>query len=452
MPYKLILHHTGGTDANPLADTSNHTARQVNNWHRQKWNSPSKSGWYAGYNFLIEKNGKVTKFRDVGEEGMHTKGYNKNVAVCLSGNFDRELDSPNSMPTSEQIVALRSLYNFLQIRHDMDEKIYFHRDFASKTCPGKNLNKVKVQQLLTTPPQTVNVHIITCGDVNNVEILRDVTKASQLISDASSNIIQFKFHVEHTTTDPLSIPWRDKVIKRSWYDLNVTTRTYEHTDIVMFMVPYTHWLPIKSRYAYIHRDKRLGVYTAAQMVHPKFNRRRNGGLFDGKQIPGSFTHELLHAFYFASRASKDDTHFLDFHAEHLDMRHGFLWGMNPTKLPKRDTGLMYKYTGLLTYTARELDAQHIREGRAYRTRDSQYFFKYTPKGWVTVSEEEYTNTESRLIISDYNARWVYQEMGTDVPHNFTKVRGIKSVKPKNSFQRMWFTLQGWSKELPTKHL
>ena len=44
---------TGGTDANPLLDTSNHTAEMVDAWHKAK-------GWDGiGYNWFIEKDGKT---------------------------------------------------------------------------------------------------------------------------------------------------------------------------------------------------------------------------------------------------------------------------------------------------------------------------------------------------------------------------------------------------------
>ncbi len=61
-PEKIILHHTGGTNANPLADTSHHTAEIVENWHLAK-------GWLGiGYHFFIEKTGLLcmdepSKFR-----------------------------------------------------------------------------------------------------------------------------------------------------------------------------------------------------------------------------------------------------------------------------------------------------------------------------------------------------------------------------------------------------
>ncbi len=54
----LIIHHSGGTDANPLADTSHHTAKDVDAWHKAK-------GWDGiGYNWYIEKNGKLVKVNE----------------------------------------------------------------------------------------------------------------------------------------------------------------------------------------------------------------------------------------------------------------------------------------------------------------------------------------------------------------------------------------------------
>ena len=69
-PEYIIVHHTGGTDANPLADTSNQTAAIIKSWHLQK-------GWSdIGYNWVIEKDGKIVQGRSENVEGAHTVGYN----------------------------------------------------------------------------------------------------------------------------------------------------------------------------------------------------------------------------------------------------------------------------------------------------------------------------------------------------------------------------------------
>jgi len=120
---KIILHHTGGTDSNPLLDTSNHTFATVEKWHVKN------KGWLAiGYHFFIEKNGKVYQGRPIKMNGAHTVGQNKtSIGVCLAGNFD------SKRPSEAQNASLRALIKKL------DLPLHYHREYANKTCPGKNI-------------------------------------------------------------------------------------------------------------------------------------------------------------------------------------------------------------------------------------------------------------------------------------------------------------------------
>lgn len=163
-PEYIILHHTGGTDANPLTDTSHHTFEIVNEWHRQKWNFPSqlsKSGEmakiinhphsYIGYQYLITKDGTIHRGRLDTEEGAHTIGQNKNsVGIALAGNFDRPLTWPNNKPTKEQIDSLRVLLTNLVVKYQIPiKKILPHRNFAKyKSCFGNNLPDTFGQDIL----------------------------------------------------------------------------------------------------------------------------------------------------------------------------------------------------------------------------------------------------------------------------------------------------------------
>lgn len=134
-PTFLIVHHTGGTDANPLADTSHHTFDMVNDYHRQLWGFKSSLGYYIGYHFFIDKKGVITQGRADMDEGAHTIGYNKqSIGICLAGNFDATL------PTKAQIDALRGLLIQLMNKHGIAAaNIVPHRKFAKKTCYGTKL-------------------------------------------------------------------------------------------------------------------------------------------------------------------------------------------------------------------------------------------------------------------------------------------------------------------------
>lgn len=128
-PEYIIIHHTGGTNANPKADTSHHTASIIKAGHLA-------NGWKdIGYNYVITKNGVVEKGRAENQEGAHTIGYNsKSIGICISGNFDV------TYPTVEQENALKELLGALQTKYKIPiENIVPHRKFARKTCYGSLL-------------------------------------------------------------------------------------------------------------------------------------------------------------------------------------------------------------------------------------------------------------------------------------------------------------------------
>ena len=143
-PELLIIHHTGGTDANPLEDTSNQTFSGVNEWHRQKWNFKSSLGYYIGYHYFIDKQGVVTQGRLDTDEGAHTVGKNLvSLGICLAGNFDL------TMPTAAQIDALKKLCKEKMAQYAITSfNVVPHRKFANKTCYGKNLADDWAQKLV----------------------------------------------------------------------------------------------------------------------------------------------------------------------------------------------------------------------------------------------------------------------------------------------------------------
>lgn len=150
IPKYLIVHHTGGTDANPLADTSSHTAAQVDAWHRAK-------GWDGiGYNWFIEKDGKLVKGRDESKAGAHTIGYNEqSIGICMAGNFDLTL------PIEGQKLTLASLLREKMTQYSIPlENIVPHRKFAVKSCYGNRLKEDWARSLLTPTPETTKSIIL----------------------------------------------------------------------------------------------------------------------------------------------------------------------------------------------------------------------------------------------------------------------------------------------------
>jgi N-acetyl-anhydromuramyl-L-alanine amidase AmpD len=143
-PDCIIVHHTGGTNSNPLADTSHHTFAVVNEWHRQQWNFKSSLGHFIGYHYFIDKAGVVTQGRAHSDVGAHTIGKNQSsIGVCLAGNFDVTDPSP------AQIEALRALLKKLMSALLVTpNRIYPHRKFSNKTCYGNRLDNQWAAQLV----------------------------------------------------------------------------------------------------------------------------------------------------------------------------------------------------------------------------------------------------------------------------------------------------------------
>lgn len=143
-PQYIIVHHTGGTDAQPLLDTSNFSFNQCNALHKEKFNMLSSLGFYVGYHYYIEKDGKVYQSRKDDEEGAHTIGKNtSSIGICITGNFDATL------PTPAQVASLKTLLEKKVLEFKIPAiNIVPHRKFANKTCYGNKLSDTWAQELL----------------------------------------------------------------------------------------------------------------------------------------------------------------------------------------------------------------------------------------------------------------------------------------------------------------
>jgi len=104
----------------------------VNNYHRNKWNMKSITGWYVGYNYFCDSDGTLTNTRKVGEETMANRGHNCDtkercdiISFCFALNGDIE------RPNEAQIKTFKEFAT----KHDMT--VTLHRDIqVNRTCPG----------------------------------------------------------------------------------------------------------------------------------------------------------------------------------------------------------------------------------------------------------------------------------------------------------------------------
>jgi len=127
-PNKIIVHHS--------ADASRGSQlEKINGWHKERFGSQARTGFWVGYHYLIEKDGGTFQTRYDDEEGCHTKGHNlDSIGVCLAGNFDIEL------PTAQQELALNKLCALLIKDHKIPScNIYPHRRFSATSCYGMRL-------------------------------------------------------------------------------------------------------------------------------------------------------------------------------------------------------------------------------------------------------------------------------------------------------------------------
>lgn len=165
-PKKIIIHHLGGSDNAPLADTSHHTFDMVNADHKVKWDFKSSLGHYIGYHYFIDKNGAVTQGRADTDEGAHTRGQNtSSLGIALAGNFDVTL------PTVQQERALRELLTKKIAEHKLSAKdIVPHRTYANKSCFGKLLNDTWASELVKDTVSNIPVVLQSSKDSTKVSL------------------------------------------------------------------------------------------------------------------------------------------------------------------------------------------------------------------------------------------------------------------------------------------
>ena len=140
-PKFIMIHHTA------VSYQLNHDQFIANNrYHQQKFNFKSSLGYYLGYHYEINKHGKIYQARADGEAAAACYQSNKNngetIHIALDGNFDIE------QPFALEVYALRDLLRRLVGKYKLPkENILFHRQFANKSCPGKNMDLNFVRNL-----------------------------------------------------------------------------------------------------------------------------------------------------------------------------------------------------------------------------------------------------------------------------------------------------------------
>jgi len=135
-PKQIVVHHDGVSRKGP-------SFAIVNDFHRAEGFPRSSLGFFVGYHYWIERDGKTIQARDENEIGAHTQNFNYvSLGIGLAGNFDKE------MPTDEQIASLGTLLSRLCFTHSIPgDQIFPHRKFNPKTCYGKLLSDTWAQEV-----------------------------------------------------------------------------------------------------------------------------------------------------------------------------------------------------------------------------------------------------------------------------------------------------------------
>lgn len=152
----IVVHHS----ITPRDLSADQTEKSFNTTHKNRnWGTtaqpvyakPSSMGSYIQYHFVIYGNGEIRQYRKLDEVGWHASNWdvnNSSIGICLAGDFDKELPSPQQIKTLTEI--LDSLVKKFKVPLN---NIVPHRKFASKSCYGKNLSDTWARDLLNNSPQ-----------------------------------------------------------------------------------------------------------------------------------------------------------------------------------------------------------------------------------------------------------------------------------------------------------
>ena len=137
----ICVHHAGAIGSDKYSSSQKQIAEDIDRAHRARWNMISSLGRFGGYNFFIDKDGKVTQFRAIGEETMAQKGYNQDgfvISICLAGNFTKRPDGTTiDFPTWNQTDSLKRLVQ--ELPYVQAASIKPHRWFGQTECFGDAL-------------------------------------------------------------------------------------------------------------------------------------------------------------------------------------------------------------------------------------------------------------------------------------------------------------------------
>lgn len=129
----MIVIHCSATP-----DTMDIGVNTIRDWHVNERN------WVdVGYHFVIRRDGKIQKGRDLHVVGSHARDFNKrSIGICYVGGVDGE-NRPCDNRTQAQIESMGKLIDALKVLFPTINTICGHRDLpnVSKYCPSFDVKK-----------------------------------------------------------------------------------------------------------------------------------------------------------------------------------------------------------------------------------------------------------------------------------------------------------------------
>lgn len=125
---RIIWHHSAAEAPLPQAAA-------IDEWHQKRGFPKSSLGYFVGYHYVIEKDGRIVQTRKDDEIGAHDTGENMDsIGICLVGDFTV------SRPTLAQEKSFASLLRKLMLAYNISiNSIEPHRRDDATDCPGKSM-------------------------------------------------------------------------------------------------------------------------------------------------------------------------------------------------------------------------------------------------------------------------------------------------------------------------
>lgn len=133
-PNKIILHHSATKDSGTVSWNA------IRRYHTNEccW---ADIGYHFGVEYVADPGSPAGSYeilmgRMPDHNGAHTTGQNnQSIGICFVGNYDEGVPDKRMLEQGVKLCAW--LCRAFQIK---PANIYGHRDFAKKSCPGKQFD------------------------------------------------------------------------------------------------------------------------------------------------------------------------------------------------------------------------------------------------------------------------------------------------------------------------